>query len=146
MAASPVYGKQYIRFAETALAPATAIAQFLVVAADTSVSPQTDPATIKILAGAGEALGVIQQEFNAANSGLGTDLLRLATVATSGLLLVQASAATAPAVGAPLTVLNGVAVTAGTANAGAVTVNGTAPTVRQLVDIGGVSHALVSFA
>ena len=42
---------------------------------------------------AGEAWGVIQQKFNLATSGFATDLNRQATVATSGLLLVQADGA-----------------------------------------------------
>ena len=143
MAAGPQYGKQYIRFAETGLvADNLAIPQFRVV----QVTGATEPASItNVFAGAGEALGVLQQEFNLASSGLGTDLLRLGTVATSGLLLVAMDAANAMTVGAVLTVdATGRASAVG--GAFAVTVNGSTPIVRQLVAIGGTSFALVSFA
>ena len=146
MAAAPQYGKQYIRFAETGLvADNLAIPQFSVV----QVTGATDPASItNVFAAAGEALGVLQQEFNTTASGLGTDLLRLGTVATSGLLLVGMDAGNALAAGDALTV--NAAGLASNENPGvasfAVTVNGTAPTVRQLVSIGGTSFALVSFA
>ena len=143
MAAGPQYGKQYIRFAETALvADNLAIPQFSVV----QVTGSTDPASItNVFAGAGEALGVLQQEFNTTASGLGTDLLRLGTVATSGLLLVAQDAANAMTVGDALTV-DATGRASSVAGGFAVTVNGTAPTVRQLVAIGGTSFALVSFA
>ena len=143
MAAGPQYGKQYIRFAETGLvADNLAIPQFRVV----QVTGATEPASItNVFAGAGEALGVLQQEFNTTASGLGTDLLRLGTVATSGLLLVSMDAANAMTVGAVLTVdATGRASAVG--GAFAVTVNGSTPIVRQLVAIGGTSFALVSFA
>ena len=87
--ATPVYGKQFIRFAETALVPdASAIAQFTLVTINNAVP--SEPPTIALMAAAGEAFGVLQQEFNLATSGYATDLLRLGTVATSGLLLVAA--------------------------------------------------------
>lgn len=142
MAAGPQYGKQYIRFAETALvADNLAIPQFSVVA-DSGAG--TDPTSItNVIAAPGEVMGVLQQEFNLATSGFATDLLRLGTVATSGLLLVAMDAVNAVAIGDALTVnATGQAATGGSA----VTVNGTAPQVRQLVTIGGTSFALVSFA
>lgn len=140
MAAAPQYGKQYIRFAETGLvADNLAIGQFRVVQA----TGATEPTSItNVFAGAGEALGVLQQEFNLASSGQGTDLLRLGTVATSGLLLVEMDAAAPQAAGDALAVD-----AEGRAAAGgfAVTVNGGTPIVRQVVAIGGGSFALVSF-
>lgn len=143
MAASPVYGRQYIRFAETGLvADDLAIPQFSLVI-DSGAG--TDPTSItNVIAGAGEALGVLQQEFNLANTGLGTDLLRLGTVATSGLLLIAMDAANQLAIGDALTV-DGVGQASAAAGAFAMTVNATTPIVRQLVNIGGVSMALVSF-
>tara|TARA_R110001592_G_scaffold87827_6_gene259143 strand:+ start:5812 stop:6243 length:432 start_codon:yes stop_codon:yes gene_type:complete len=142
MAAGPQYGKQYIRFAETGLvADNLAIPQFSVVQA----TGATDPTSItNVFAGAGECLGVLQQEFNTATTGYATDLLRLATVATSGLLLVAMDAANAVVVGTVLTV-DATGRASSAAGAFAVTVDGTTPIVRQLVAIGGTSFALVSF-
>ena len=139
--ATPVYGKQFIRFAETALVPdASAIAQFSLVTIDAAVP--SEPPTIALMAAAGEAFGVLQQEFNLATSGYATDLLRLGTVATSGLLLVAADNANLQTQGDPLAVdANGMSSAAG----GAVTVDGTTPIVRQQVVIGGVAMVLVSF-
>jgi len=142
MAAGPQYGKQYIRFAETALvADNLAIPQFSLV----QVTGTTEPPSItNVFAGAGEALGVLQQEFNTTASGLGTDLLRLGTVATSGLLLVAMDAANAVAIGDVLAV-DAVGQASAAGGVFAVTINGTTPIVRQLVTIGGTSFALVSF-
>ena len=139
--ASPVYGKQFIRFAETALAPeAVALEQFTLVTVDNAAP--TEPPTLALATGAGEIMGVLQQEFNLANTGYATDLARQATVATSGLLLVAADGANMPAQNDALQVDgNGKASSAG----GAVTVAGSTPIVRQQVQIGGVDMVLVSF-
>jgi hypothetical protein len=139
--ATPVYGKQFIRFAETALVPdASAIAQFTLVTINNAVP--SEPPTIALMAAAGEAFGVLQQEFNLATSGYATDLLRLGTVATSGLLLVAADNANLQTQGDALLVdANGMSSSAG----GAVTVDATTPIVRQQVVIGGVAMVLVSF-
>lgn len=139
--ATPVYGKQFIRFAETALVPdASAIAQFSLVTINNAVP--SEPPTIALMAAAGEAFGVLQQEFNVATSGYATDLLRLGTVATSGLLLVAADNANLQTQGDALLVdANGMSSSAG----GAVTVDATTPIVRQQVVIGGVAMVLVSF-
>ena len=141
--ATPVYGKQFIRFAETGLVPdAVSLPQFRVVAIDTAAG--TEPPTIELCSG-GEAFGVIQQDVPAVDADKATTLQRLATVATSGLLLVEANATLLPTQNTSLEVDgNGIAVAAGGAGV-AVTVSGTAPTVRQQVVIGGVYHVLVSF-
>lgn len=144
--AAPVYGRQYIRFAETGLVPdAAAIPQFRVVQA----TGTTDPTSVtNVFSAAGEALGVIQQEKNLASTGLATDLMREATIATSGLLLVEHDAANPLAVGDVLTVdVAGKASVTGVSgtNHFAVTVNATTPIVRQLVGIGGQDMVLVSF-
>ena len=138
--ASPVYGKQFIRFAESGQAPATAIGQFLLV----TISGATNPPTAAIMAAAGEAWGVIQQQFNAADTGFATDLNRQATIATSGLLLVTADGANMQAVGDALKV-DAAGKSSAAGGAGAVTVNGTTPIVRQLVQVGGENFVLVSF-
>ena len=142
MSASPVYGKQYIRFAESGRVDAgVAIDQFVLVTIDNA--PVTAPATAALMAAAGEAWGVIQQKFNLATSGFATDLNRQATIATSGLLLVQADGANLQAQNDALLVdANGKSSSAG----GAVTQNGTTPVVRQQVQVGGLSYVLVSFS
>ena len=142
MAATPVYGKQYIRFAESGRVDTNvAIDQFVLVTIDNA--PTTDPATAALMVAAGEAWGVIQQKFNLATSGFATDLNRQCTIATSGLLLVQADAANLQAQNDALLVdAAGKSSSAG----GAVTQNGTTPVVRQRVQVGGESYVLVSFS
>lgn len=139
--ASPVYGKQFIRFAETGLVPdAVALNQFTLVAVDSAVP--TEPPTLTQAVGAGEIMGVLQQDVLVVDADKATTLQRLGTVATSGLLLVDADAANLQAQGAALLVdANGKSSSAGAA----VTVAGTAPQVRQVVSIGGVDMVLVSF-
>ena len=86
--ATPVYGKQFIRFAETGLVPdATALEQFTLVK---TAAPVTEPPTLALMAAAGEAFGVLQQDMPAVDADKATTLQRLGTVATSGLLLVAA--------------------------------------------------------
>ena len=139
--ATPVYGKQFIRFAETGLVPdATALEQFTLVTIDNAAP--TDPPTLELMVAAGEAFGVLQQDMPAVDADKATTLQRLGTVATSGLLLVAADAANLQVQGDPLLVDgNGKSSNAG----GAVTVDSTTPIVRQQVVIGGVAMALVSF-
>lgn len=139
--ASPVYGKQFIRFAETGLvADAVALNQFTLVAVDAAVP--TEPPTLAQATGAGEIMGVLQQDVLAVDADKATTLQRLGTVATSGLLLVAADTANLQAQGDALLVdANGKSSSAGAA----VTVAGTAPQVRQVVSIGGVDMVLVSF-
>ena len=139
--ATPVYGKQFIRFAETGLVPdATALEQFTLVTIDNAAP--TDPPTLELMVAAGEAFGVLQQDMPAVDADKATTLQRLGTVATSGLLLVAADAANLQAQNDALLVnANGKSSSAG----GAVTVTATTPIVRQQVVIGGVAMALVSF-
>lgn len=139
--ATPVYGKQYIRFAETAYVPLNvAIPQFTLVTINAAAP--TDPPTAALMVAAGECWGVIQQRVNLAASGFATDLMRLNTIATSGLLLVAADGANLQAQNDALLVdAAGLSSSAG----GAVTSDGTTPIVRQQVVIGGVSMVLVSF-
>ena len=142
MSASPVYGKQYIRFAESGRVDTNvAIDQFVLVTIDNA--PVTVPPTAALMVAAGSAWGVIQQKFNLATSGFATDLNRQATIATSGLLLVQADGANLQAQNDALLVdANGKSSSAG----GAVTQDGTTPIVRQQVQVGGLAYVLVSFA
>jgi len=138
--ASPVYGKQYIRFAETGLVDeATALEQFTVVK---TAATATEPPTIEVMGATGEAFGVLQQDVPAVDPDRAVTFPRLGTVATSGLLLVAADGANLQVQGDALKVnATGYSSSAG----GAVTVSGTTPIVRQQVVIGGVTMALVSF-
>ena len=149
--ATPVYGKQYIRFAETCYIPCpVAIHQFSVVSVDitgtgtgdtaNSIGP-TDPPTAMLFDGS-TAWGVLQQEFNDCSCDYATDRLRLGTVATSGLLLINADADNLQVQGDALLVdTEGRSSSAGAA----VLVDSTTPTVRQQVLVGGVSMVLVSW-
>jgi len=139
--ATPVYGKQFIRFAETGLvADTVALNQFTLVQIDTAAP--TEPPTLKQMVALGEAFGVLQQDVPAVDPDKATTLARLATVATSGLLLVSADKANLQTQNDALLVgAQGQSSSAG----GAVTVAGTTPIVRQQVVIGGVNMVLVSF-
>ena len=145
--ATPVYGKQYIRFAETCFVPCDdAIPQFTLVTVDETgggAGAPTDPPTAALMAAAGEAWGVLQQEFNTGEPcNFATDRLRLGTVATSGLLLIAADAGNLQVQNDALLVD---AVGRSATGGGAVTVNDTTPIVRQQVVLGGVAMVLVSF-
>ena len=140
--ATPVYGKQYIRFAETGYVPENVpLKQFRVVGIDTNAA--TEPPTLGYY-GVGNVLGffgVLQQDVDIVDPDKATTGQRLGTVATSGLLLVEAGA-TLQGQGDALTVDG-----EGRSHAGgdAVEINGATPIVRQVVTIGGVTHILVSF-
>ncbi len=138
--ATPVYGKQYIRFAETGLVPdAVALNQFTIVGIDATAA--TEPPTLVQQTAGGACFGILQQDVPAVDADKATTLQRLGTVATSGLLLVAADAANMPAIGGNLSCdANGLASSAGAA----VTVDAKTPTIRQHVTIGGVPMVLVS--
>ena len=139
--ATPVYGKQYIRFAETALVPENKeLKQFRLVAIDAAAA--TEPPTIGYAAG-GDAFGVLQQDVLVKDDDRAVTFPRLGTVATSGLLLIEsASGGSEQAIGSALKVdATGISSDAGSA----VTVNGTSPIVRQQVMIGGIATVLASF-
>ena len=138
--ATPVYGKQFIRFAETGLVPeATALNQFTIVKVAAAV---TEPPTIALQIAGGEAFGILQQDVPAVDADKATTFQRLGTVATSGLLLVAADPAKLQAQGDALA-CDGFGRSA--VGGGGVTVGASTPIVRQQVVIGGVSMALVSF-
>lgn len=139
--ATPVYGKQYIRFAETGLCDgAESYAQFTLVEIDNAAG--TEPPSIVTMTGAGEAFGVLQQDVPAIDEERAVTLPRLGTVATSGLLLIAADQNNLQAQGDALAVDgSGKSSSAG----GDVTLNATTPTVRQVVTIGNENHVLVSF-
>ena len=143
--ATPVYGKQFIRFAETGYVPETlALKQFRVVGIDTSAA--TEPPTINYYGAATPAVvtgffGVLQQDVDVVDPDKATTGQRLGTVATSGLLLVEAGA-TVQSQGDVLTVDGeGASIIGGNV----VEINATSAIVRQVVAIGGVTHILASF-
>jgi len=147
--ATPVYGKQYIRFAETfQVAQGTAVNQFRVV--ELTSSPGSHPPLLVQQSNGGASVGVAQYTLNDNDpaTGYATDGVRMLTVATSGLLLVEGDGTLAAAdIGTALEVIsNGQASAAGTAGSVAVTVNGTSPIIRDVINIGGVEYALVSFS
>ena len=147
--AAPVYGKQYIRFAETfQVAQGTAVNEFRVV--ELTAAPGTVPLLVQQSNG-GESVGVAQftMNDNVPATGFATDETRMLTVATSGLLLISGEAGAnvpvAADIGTALEVnANGQAVTNGAG--AAVTVNGTTPIIREILTQGGEDYVLVSFS
>ena len=140
--ASPVYGKQYIRFAETGYVPATlALHQFRVVCIDSS-NGATEPPTLDVPGTNTQHFGVLQQDVPAVDPDKATTGQRLGTVATSGLLLVEADDANPQAQGDLLGVnSDGVSASGGTD----VKLGSSQPVVRQVVTIGDTYFVLASF-
>lgn len=160
--AAPIYGKQYIRYAETWEAAVDAevgspaataagatvgiveIGELRVVAYMTAAGPNVASAPdalapanwTGLIAGVNQAYmpSALAQPYTA----------RQLTVATSGLLLIEVDPTAGPiALNSQLQVnLLGQATDAGTA----VTLDGTTPLTRENVDIGGRRLVLVSFA
>ena len=149
--AGPIYGKQYIRYAETWEAPTDTqggvvgtveIGELRAVSYATWAGPN--------YAAAGDAFTVAPTSIVGVNQAYMPTALaqpytaRQLTVATSGLLLIEvdpASAAIALATQLQVNLL-GQATAAGTA----VTLDGTTPLIRENVTIGGRELVLVSFA
>jgi hypothetical protein len=148
--AGPVYGRQYIRYAETWEAAVDTeggavgtveVGELRAVSGLYSVGPN--------IAAAGDAFTVAPTSIVGVNQAYMPTALaqpytaRQMTVATSGLLLIEVAPASATIVlGTPLQInLLGQATAAGTA----VTINGTAPLIRENVTIGGRRLVLVSF-
>lgn len=160
--AAPIYGKQYIRYAETFEAavdvevgsPAEAFAGTTV-----GVAEVGELRVVTFVSSAGPNVAAQPDALAPANwtgliSGVNQAYMptalaqpytaRQLTVATSGLLLIEVDPASAAiTINTPLQVNTaGQAVAAGTA----VTLDGTQPFVRENVTIGGRRLALVSFA
>ena len=157
---APIYGRQYIRYAETweaavdaeALSPAAVAAgttvgivevgELRVVAYLISAGPNVAAAPDAFAAFGGFIAGVNQAYMPSALAQPYT--ARQLTVATSGLLLVEVDPLSAAiALNSQLTVNTlGQAAAVGTA----VTLDGTTPLIRENVTIGGRDLVLVSFA
>jgi hypothetical protein len=145
---TPIYGRQYIRFAETfQVAQGTAVNQFRVV--ELTGAPGAHPPLLVEESNGGASVGVSQFTLNdnVPPTGFATDETRMLSVATSGLLLVEGDGTLAANdIGTALEVIaGGLASDAGTVGSTAVTVNGTTPIIRDVLDIGGEQFALVSF-
>ena len=145
---TPIYGKQYIRFAETfQVAQGTVVNQFRVV--ELTGAPGAHPPLLVEQSNGGASVGVSQFTLNdnVPSTGFATDETRMLSVATSGLLLVEGDGTLAANdIGTALEVIaGGLASDAATATSTAVTVNGTTPIIRDVLDIGGEQFALVSF-
>ena len=150
--AAPIYGKQYIRYAETFEAATNTqggsvgtveIGELRAVSYATYAGPN--------VAAAGDAFTVAPTTIVGINQAYMPSALaqpytaRQLTVATSGLLLVEVAPGSAPlTLNAQLTI--NVLGQASTVASVAVTLDGTTPLIRELVDIGGRKLALVSFA
>ena len=151
--AAPVYGRQYIRYAETFEAPSNTqggaigtveIGELRAVSYSTWAGPNT--------AAAGDAFTVPPTTIVGINQAYMPSALaqpytaRQLTVATSGLLLIEADPAPGPAptLNTPLRVnaLGQAVASGGTL----VTLDGTDPLIRENVTIGGRKLVLVSFA
>ena len=149
--AAPIYGRQYIRYAETFEAPSNTqggvvgtveIGELRAVSYSTWAGPNT--------AAAGDAFTVPPTTIVGINQAYMPTALaqpytaRQLTVATSGLLLVEVD----PAAGTiNLNTQLQINLLGQATNAGvAVTLDGTTPLIREIVDIGGRDLVLVSFA
>ena len=148
---APIYGKQYIRYAETFTAAedtqggaigTVEIGELRAVSYATWAGPN--------YAAAGDAFTVAPTTIVGINQAYMPTTLaqpytaRQLTVATSGLLLVEVAAASAAiTLNTPLQINTlGQAVAVGSA----VTQNGTTPLIRENVNIGGRRLVMVSFA
>ena len=146
MASIPVYGSQYIRFQETfPNVGAAAVPAHRVVAIDQDAAGGPELVVVSEAAGATFThVGVNQFEILAEADTSAAQGVRVAGVATAGLLLIEADTANAPAAGADLTVDNVGRVSdvgaLGT-NHFAVVIDGKTPTIRKIEG----DFALVSF-
>ena len=152
---APVYGKQFVRYAETFTAATDTqggvvgtveLPEFAVVAYATYAGANKVCAPGNLTAFDGKIVGVNQAHIPTALSQPRT--ARQASVATSGSLLVEVSASAVAAfvLNTQLSVgADGKALP--TTNAGTnVTLDGTIPLIRDVVRIGGRTLLLVSFA
>ena len=149
---APIYGKQYIRYAETFEAAANTqggavgtveIGELRAVSYATWAGPNTAAAGDAFTVAPTTIVGINQAYMPSAIAQPYT--ARQLTVATSGLLLVEVAPGSAPlTLNAQLTI--NVLGQASTVASVAVTLDGTTPLIRELVDIGGRKLALVSFA
>jgi hypothetical protein len=149
---APCYGRQYIRYAETFEAAVNTeggaigtveIGELRAVSYATWAGPNVAAAGDAFTAPPTTIVGINQAYMPSTLAQPYT--ARQLTVATSGLLLVEvAPASAALTLNAQLTI--NVLGQASTVASVAVTLDGTTPLIRELVDIGGRKLVLVSFA
>lgn len=147
-----VYGKQYVRFAETVSVNAKENLQFRLLQ-DFGLSNGGAPTGIystKIAAAGGEIIGVNQYSIPAVSDADSVTIpaepqsSRLATVANSGLLLIEADSVNPPALGTAIQAKVDGTVDDGTAGS-PITYGNSEIYVRELVKTGGATFALCSF-
>ena len=149
--AAPIYGKQYIRYAETweaavdteaGVVGVVEIGELRAVTYATYAGPGVACTPADLLAFTGPIAGINQAYMPTALAQPYT--ARQLTVATSGLLLIEVDPASAAiGINTPLQINTlGQATSAGTL----ATLDGTSPYVRENVNIGGRRLVLVSFA
>ena len=150
---APVYGKQFIRYAETweaatdkqtAGVGAVELLEFAVVAQATYAGANKICSPGDLTTFAGKIVGVNQAYIPTALSQPFT--ARLASIATSGSLIVEKDPASTNAF-----TLNTQLAVSGTGRAiatggTAVTLNGTTPLIREIVTTGGRTFLIVSFS
>jgi len=149
---SPVYAKQYIRYCETYQAATrnqgntadVSLGEYRVVAYATYAGANQCCAPGDLTSFTGAILGVNQAFIPTVTDQ--PETARQASVASSGMLIVEvATGAATPALDSQLKV-NGLGQAVGAADTGtAVTVQGTLPRIREIVDIGGRKLAVTSF-
>ena len=148
---APIYGRQYIRYAETFEAAidteggaggTVEIGELRAVSYATWAGPNVAAAGDAFTAPPNTIVGINQAYMPSTLAQPYT--ARQLTIATSGLLLVEVDPAAGPiSLNSQLEInLLGQATDAGVA----VTLDGTTPLIRELVDIGGRKLVLVSFA
>ena len=148
---APIYGRQYIRYAETFEAATNTqggavgtveVGELRAVSYATWAGPNVAAAGDAFTAPPSTIVGINQAYMPSALAQPYT--ARQLTVATSGLLLVEVDPAAGPiSLNSQLQInLLGQATDAGVA----VTLDGTTPLIREIVDIGGRNLVLVSFA
>lgn len=149
---SPVYAKQYIRYAETYEAATddeantvgvVEIGEYCVVAAATYAGANKCCAPGDLTEFSGEALGVNQAYIPKSSEQPQT--ARQASVATSGMLIVKVAPGADPITINTQLEVDGAGRAVAAGDGTAVTVNGTTPMVREVVEIGGTKFVSVTF-
>ena len=148
--AAPIYGKQYIRYAETWEAPVddqagtigvVEVGELRAVSYATWAGPNYAAPGVYFTVAPTNICGINQAYMPTALAQPYT--ARQLTVATSGLLLVEVDPASAAITyNSPLLVN---AIGQASASGTAVTADGTVPTIRDIIDIGGRRMVTVSF-
>ena len=149
---TPVYGKQYVRFAETLVFDDQEALQFRLVQ-DTGIAAASTPTGVYATTiAAGEVVGVNQFSIPALATADAVEIdaepqsSRLGMVANSGLLLIEADATNTPTVGTAIEATpEGLATDGNGGTDVAITYAGGDLLVREVLSIGGTPFVLVHF-